>query len=165
VYVLDATPLIYLAKAGSLDVLDGFDVVTTEGVHEEVVVDGKKAEAHDARRVERYGVEVRETPDSEVYRRLSGSEKLSNVDAEVPGFAHAEDATAVMDERRGRTVAKVEGIDVRGTAFLLLRSVKNGEKTAEEARVVLDGMVDAGWYCSTSFYSDILGKLDEITGE
>jgi len=84
------------------------------------------------------------------------------VDAEVLALAHTEDATAVMDEKIGRTVAKVEGIDVRGTAFLLLRSVKNGEKTAEEARGILDGMVDAGWYCSTSFYSDILDKLDEI---
>ena len=161
-YVLDATSLIYLAKAESLGVLDGFDVVTTEGVHGEVVVDGVKAEAPDARRVERYGVEVREAPDSEVYRRLSDSDKLSDVDAEVLALAHTEDATAVMDEKRGRTVAKVEGVDVRGTAFLLLRSVKNGEKTAEEAREILDGMVDAGWYCSTSFYSDILGKLDEI---
>jgi len=162
VYVLDATPLIYLAKTESLDVLGGFDVVTTEGVHEEVVVDGKEAEAPDARRVERYTVEVREAPDNEIYHPLSDSEKLSDVDAEVLALAHTEDATAVMDEKIGRTVAKVEGIDVRGTAFLLLRSVKNGEKTAEEARGILDGMVDAGWYCSTSFYSDILDKLDEI---
>jgi len=162
VYVLDATPLIYLAKAESLDVFDSFEVVTTEGVHEEVVVDGKEAEAPDARRVERYEVSVQEAPNDETYRRLSNSGKLSDVDAEVLALANSEDATAVMDEKRGRTVAKVEGINVRGTAFLLLRSVKNGEKTAEEAREILDEMVDAGWYCSTSFYAGILDKLDEM---
>jgi predicted nucleic acid-binding protein len=67
-----------------------------------------------------------------------------------------------MDEKRGRTVAEVEDIDVRGTAFLLLRSVKNGQKASEEAEEILDDMIDSGWYCSTSFYSKILDKLDEL---
>jgi len=162
VYVLDSAPLIYLAKAEALDVLDGFRVVTTEGVYEEVVVIGKEKEKPDARRVEKYDLEVRDAPDDDKYRRLSDTEKLSDVDAEVLVLASSEDATAVMDEKRGRTVARVEGIEVRGTAFLLLRSVKNGEKTAEEAKTILDEMLGSGWYCSTSFYRNILDKLDEI---
>jgi predicted nucleic acid-binding protein len=162
VYVLDATPLIYLAKAESLDVLDGFEVVTTEGVYDEVVVRGKENEAPDARRIEKYEIEVREAPKNETYERLSETDRLSEVDAEVLAFADSEDAIAVMDEKRGRTVAEVEGIDVRGTAFLLLRSVKNGRKKSEEAEEILDDMIDSGWYCSTSFYSKVLDKLDEL---
>jgi predicted nucleic acid-binding protein len=162
VYVLDATPLIYLAKTESLDVLDGFDVVTTGGVHEEVVVDGKKAEVPDARRVERYGIESKEAPNNEIYQLLSQADSLSKVDAGVLALALKHDATAVMDEKRGRTVAQAEGIDVRGTAFLLLRSVKNGDKTPDEAEVILDDMVDAGWYCSISFYAKIIDKLEEM---
>jgi predicted nucleic acid-binding protein len=162
VYVLDATPLIYLAKADSLDVLDGFEVVTTEGVYEEVVFQGKETEAPDARRVEKYGIEVREPPENETYQRLSETDCLSEVDAEVLAFADSEDATAVMDEKRGRTVAEVEDIEVRGTVFLLLRSVKDSQRTPEEAEEILDEMVDAGWYCSTSFYSKILDKLDRL---
>lgn len=125
---------------------------------------GKEVEAPDARRVERYGIEVKEAPDNETYRRLSETDRLSDADSEVLALSEAENATAVMDEKIGRKVARVEGIDVRGTALLLLRSVKNGEKTSDEARETLDGMVDAGWYCPTSFYAKILDRLDDIEG-
>jgi hypothetical protein len=48
---------------------------------------------------------------------------------------------------------------------LLLSSVKSGENGAEEARETLDRMVDAGWYCSTSFYAKILERLEKLEGE
>jgi len=161
-YVLDATPLIYLAKAESLDVLDGFDTVTTQGVYDEVVVRGKHADAPDARRVETYDPEVVEAPWNETYKRISEDGGLIDTDAGVLALADAEDGTAVMDEKRGRTVAEVEGIELRGTAYLLLSSVKSGEKGTEEARETLDRMVDAGWYCSTSFYAKILKRLEDL---
>lgn len=164
-YVLDATPLIYLAKAESLDVLDAFDTVTTQGVYDEVVVRGKRADAPDARRIETHDPEVVEVPRNETYERISEDDGLSDTDAGVLALADAKDGTAVMDEKRGRTVAKVEGIDVRGTAYLLLSSVKSGENGAEEARETLDRMVDSGWYCSTSFYAKILERLEKLEGE
>lgn len=162
-YVADATPLIYLAKAEALDVLDGLDVVTTEGVHREVVVAGKEADAPDARRVERYGVEAVPAPESALHERLAESDGLSAVDAGVLALADDRDATALVDDRRARTVAEVEGIDVRGTAYLLLSAVDRGEKDGDEARAILDEMVDAGWYCSTSFYAKIRDRLDEVS--
>jgi predicted nucleic acid-binding protein len=161
-YVLDATPLIYLAKADALGVLDGFETVTTQAVYDEVVVRGKEAEAPDARRIERYDPEVTESPRNETYSRLSDTDRLSDADAGVLALADKKGATAVMDEKRGRTVAEVEGIDVRGTAYLLLNSVKEDATETDEAKEILDDMVDSGWYCSTSFYSDILDKLDEM---
>lgn len=163
-YVLDATPLIYLAKADGLGVLDGFETVTTQAVYDEVVVRGKEAEAPDARRIERYDPEVTDAPRNETYRRLSDTDRLSDADAGVLALADERDVTAVMDEKRGRTVAEVEGIDVCGTAYLLLKSVKEDATEADEAKDILDKMVDSGWYCSTSFYSDILDKLDELRG-
>jgi predicted nucleic acid-binding protein len=164
VYVLDATPLIYLAKAEALEVLDGFEVVTTLRVHDEVVIRGREAGAPDARRVERYGPSVVEAPENEIYERLSDVPGLSDADASVLALADEKDATAVMDEKRGRNVAEVESIDVRGTAYLLLVAVKNDERelSAEDAREILDTMVEAGWYCSTSFYAKTVRKIDEL---
>jgi predicted nucleic acid-binding protein len=81
---------------------------------------------------------VREATRNDIYRQLSKASDLSEVDAEVLALADAEDATAVIDERRGRTVPEVEGIDVRGTAFLLLSSVEEVGITAEKGR-------DLGW--------------------
>jgi predicted nucleic acid-binding protein len=167
VYVLDATPLIYLAKADALEVLDGFEVVTTKSVYDEVVVRGKDAGAPDARRVGRYDLDVVEAPDNETYERLTDVPGLSDADASVLALADDEDGTAAMDEKRGRNVAEVENIDVRGTAYLLLVAVKKDEHelSAEDAREILDAMVDAGWYCSTSFYAKIVSRLEELGRE
>jgi len=162
VYVLDATPLIYLGKTEALGLLDSFEVVTTRKVHDEVVRRGKEAGASDARRVERYDLNVVEAPENETHERLSDAPGLSDADVSVLVIADARDATAVMDEKRGRTVADAEGIEVRGTAYLLLTAVKEGEITAEEGQEVLDAMVESGWYCSTSFYAKIVGKLKEL---
>jgi len=162
VYVLDATPLIYLGKMDALEVLDGFDVVTTRKVYDEVVTCGKEAGAPDARRVEKYDLNIVEAPENETHERLTDAPGLSDADASVLALVDERNATAVMDEKRGRSVADAEGIGVRGTAFLLLSAVKQDELTADRAREILDGMVDAGWYCSTSFYSKIVRKLEEL---
>lgn len=161
-YVLDATPLIYLAKADALGVLDGFEVVTTQEVHEEVVTHGKEAGAPDARRVERYEPNVVEAPENETHERLADVPGLSAADASVLALADERGETAVMDEKRGRSIAEAEGIDVRGTAFLLLSAVKRNELSADEARELLDVMVKEGWYCSTSFYAEVVGRLEEL---
>ena len=121
-YVLDATPLIYLGKADALGTVDGFEVVTTGKVYDEVVRRGKEAGASDARRVKKYDLNVVKVPDNETYERLSDAPGLSDADAGVLALADEEDATAVMDEKRGRSVADAEGIEVRGTAYLLLTS-------------------------------------------
>lgn len=161
-YVADATPLIYLGKADALDILDGFDVVTTEGVYREVVEEGKRAEEPDARRVESYGIEAREPPANDLYRRLPDSAGVSDVDVEVLALADHLDATALVDDRRMRKVAEVEDVPVRGTAYLLVRSIERCDVSGDGAREVLDDMVDSGWYCSTSFYSKITKRIDDV---
>lgn len=70
-----------------------------------------------------------------------------------------------MDEAYGRDVAAVEGIETRGAAYLLLTPVRNGEITADVARETLDGMLDAGWYCSPDLYANLVGKLQKLQGE
>lgn len=114
---------------------------------------GKEAGAPDARRVESYDLNVVEAPENETYERLTDAPGLSDADASVLALTDSRDATAVVDEKRGRSVADVEGIDVRGTAFLLLRAVKDDVITAEYGRETLDSMVESGWYCSTSSHA------------
>jgi predicted nucleic acid-binding protein len=68
-----------------------------------------------------------------------------------------------MDEAAGRTAVSVENIDTRGTAFLVLRRVKEGKISAATARETIDSMIDAGWYCAPDLYADILGTLDDLS--
>lgn len=166
-YVFDASPLIVLATAERLALLERVPEPTlTERVYEEVVEAGLAHGYADARRVER-AVEdglltLRSVEESDLFGRLSDAEGLSDADASVLALAAETDATAVVDEAVGRDLAAAAGIDARGTAYLVLSLVHDGALTADEGRQVVDDLVEAGWYCSTDLYRRIQRKLDEM---
>lgn len=170
-WVFDATPLIYLGAVDRLPLLADLDepCLVPERVYHEVVTRGLEEGYPDARRIER-GIEeglleVVTVEDSNTFDRLGENPSLSGADAAVLACAAERDATAVMDEAYGRDVAAVEGIGTRGTAYLLVLLAKRGEITAETARETLDGMLDAGWYCSPDLYATLVGTLEELQGE
>jgi predicted nucleic acid-binding protein len=167
-YVFDATPLIYLATVGRLDLVENLPascVVPTE-VYDEVVTRGLEEDHADARRIERAiedGIlETVSVPESDTFDRLRGNERLSTADAAVLAFADATDGPAVVDEQYGRDVADTEGIATRGTAYLVLWLLREGCITAMEATETVDAMLDAGWYCSPDLYASIRRTIDEL---
>jgi predicted nucleic acid-binding protein len=167
-WVFDATPLIYLAKVDRLTLVEDLEAscVIPERVYEEVVVTGLKDGFPDARRIERHVdtgqfdvVSVETTP---LLSRLQTNDSLSDADAAVLACADAHNGVAVMDETYGRDVAAAEGITTRGTAYLVLKLTNQGAITVEEARTVIDAMIDAGWYCAPDVYTKIVQKLEAL---
>ena len=68
-----------------------------------------------------------------------------------------------MDETYGRDVASTEGIETRGTVYLVLSLAKRGVVCPERARMVVNAMVDAGWYCSTATDSKIVRTIKAVS--
>lgn len=169
-WVFDATPLVYLATADRLSLLEHLDdpCLVPERVYHEVVTRGLEEGYPDARRVERAvedGLfEVVAVEGTDTFERLRENPNLSGADAAVLACAAERDARAVMDEAYGRDVAAVEGIETRGTAYVLPSLVKRDLIAAEVARETLDEMLDAGWYCSPDLYATLVGKLEELRG-
>ena len=169
-WVFDATALIYLAKVDRLTLVQHFEesCVIPERVYAEVVEDGLEEGYPDARRIERSVdaemfdvISVEVTP---MLSRLKTNDSLSDADAAVLACADAHDGVAVMDETYGRDVASAEGITTRGTAYLILKLTKEGAIGADEARTVIDAMIDNGWYCAPDVYSRIIQKLESLAG-
>jgi len=169
--VLDATPLIYLGKAKSLDVLAKTDekLVVPGRVYNEVVGDGMKQGYPDAKRINkryREGLFEQQTYEKgERFESLRADTKLTPADTATLLLADELNGTAVMDENHGRNIADIENIETRGTAYLLLSLVRDDKIPADEARETIDEMVDAGWHCSHSLYSKVLRKLEELRSE
>ena len=169
-WVLDATPLIYLAKAERLDVIETLDEprVVPEAVYREVVTTGVERGYDDARRIERtvedglVDVVAVETDNSPVATRLARHPGLSDADVAVLACAKARDAIAVMDESAGRSAAEVEDIETRGTAYLVLAAAKDGALSTEEGRDAVDAMINHGWYVAPDVYAKIVGKLESL---
>lgn len=166
-YVFDATPLIYLAKADRLALVEHLptDCTMPERVFEEVVTAGIEAGHPDARRIERL-VEREVIParpvDGRAFDRLRGNENLSDADAAVLALAAEVDGVAVVDDGYARAVADSEGIETRGTAYLVLRLLDDGVIDADEARDTIHAMLNAGWYLAPDLYARIRERIEEL---
>ena len=167
-WVFDATPLIYLARVDRLALVQQLDAscVIPERVYEEVVGTGREQCYPDARRIERSvdadRSDIVSVATSALLTRLQDNSNLSDADVAVLACADAHDGVAVMDETYGRDVAAAEGITTRGTAYLVLKLASEGTISVDDARTVIDAMIDEGWYCAPDVYAKIIQKLDSL---
>lgn len=165
-WIFDATPVIYLAKSQQFDIIESRSrrCGIPEPVKNEVVTDGIAAGYPDARVIERRitdgTISVVSVPETDAHSRLLEYPGLSCADAAVLACAEAFDGVAVMDESAGRSVATVESILTRGTAYLVLDAVKRGDISKKTARTTIDTMIEAGWYCAPDMYAKICQKLE-----
>ncbi len=132
----------------------------------QVVETGLEQGYPDARRIERSVdadrfdiVSVETTP---LLSRLQDNSNLSDADVAVLTCADAHDGVAVMDETYGRDVAAAEGITTRGTAYLVLKLASEGAISVDDARTMIDAMIDEGWYCAPDVYTKIIQKLESL---
>jgi len=167
-WVFDATPLIYLAKVDRLALVQHLEAscVLPERVHEEVIETGLEQGYPDVRRIERSvdadRFDIVSVETSPLLSRLQDNSNLSDADVAVLACADAHDGVAVMDETYGRDVAAAEGITTRGTAYLVLKLASEGTISVDDARTVIDAMIDEGWYCAPDVYAKIVQKLDSL---
>ena len=168
-WVFDATPLIYLAKVERLALVEALEAscVIPERVYEEVVATGLEAGYPDARRIDRQvdagRFEVVAVEATRISARLGENRNLSDADIAVLACAGAHDGIAVMDEAYGRDVAAAEGITTRGTAFLVLTFTNQGAISGDDARTIIDAMIDEGWYCAPDVYVTIVQRIESIS--
>ena len=167
-WVFDATPLIYLAKVDQLTFVEHLDAscVIPERVYTEVVETGLDQGYPDARRIERSvdanRFDIVTVEPTSLLSRLQTNDTLSDADVAVLACAAAHDGVAVMDETYGRDVAAAEGTTTRGTAYLVLKLASEGPISVDDARTVIDAMIDEGWYCAPDVYAKIVQKLESL---
>ncbi|UTF55575.1 DUF3368 domain-containing protein [Natronosalvus rutilus] len=167
-WVFDATPLIYLAKVNQLQLVSTLEgqCYLPQQIHSEVVTIGLEEGYTDARRIEQCTdtglFEVISVDDSQLVARLQQNPNVSDADVAVLGCAASRDAIAVMDEAYGRTAAEIEGIETRGTAYIVLLCAKQGHITVSEGRETIDSMIEEGWYCAPDLYTKLVRKLESF---
>lgn len=167
-WVFDATPLIYLAKVNQLQLVSTLDgqCYVPQQVYSEVVETGLEEGYADARRIEHCidagCFDMVTVADTQLTTRLQQNPTLSDADVAVLGCAGSRDAIAVLDESAGRNAADVEGIETRGTAYIVLSRAKQGHISPSQARETIDSMIDAGWYCTPELYTRLVRTLESF---
>ncbi len=168
--VLNASPIIYLCKAGIAGKLRGlepsFRLLTSDEVYEEVYTKGIKkgvSETSVLRELFDEGIiEVESPPEgsSKRMKELSKSAGIHPGEASVISYALALNATAIIDDKRAREVARVLTVSLSGTPGLIIEMVRQRIISKEDARRALEKMVNEGWYCSAKLFSSIMKTID-----
>jgi predicted nucleic acid-binding protein len=157
--VADTGPLIALAKIDQLDLLRHFykKISIPETVFAEATQD---LSWHDASRihvfVEQY-VEVALDKDSGIVKELFM--RLDAGESQALALADAMNCPVLLDERRGRTVAKQMNISIVGTVGLLVKAKQEG--LIVELRKYLIEMTEHGYRLSPALIQQALKVVGE----
>ena len=149
--VLDATPLIYLTKAGLSRILEELkeEKITSPQVKREVVDEGKNRGVPDAIILEKMFQNkvftIKEPRDKEFLERLLKTRGLHVTDAEVLAIAKELHGTAIVDDAVTRKTARIYGIAYAGKPYILKRAIKQRLITKERAKQAIKDMVSEGW--------------------
>jgi uncharacterized protein len=164
--VSNATPLIYLAKAGRLDLLRKVfsEVLIPEEVKIEVVDRGKLLGEKDAyvveKAIEEGWLKVLETESAKVPIRLDKGEEAALSLAKKMKVKEV-----LLDELSARSAAKLMDLVPRGTVFVLLKAVEKKEINFDDFVEALDQMISKGFRLKEEVYLEALKQAKRIAAE
>ncbi|TXT56948.1 MAG: hypothetical protein BAJATHORv1_20546 [Candidatus Thorarchaeota archaeon] len=163
--VSNASPLIYLAKAGRLHLLHDLyrEVLIPDEVFRETCMRQNTADSVPIRSAIDDGwIKVREldTGDAQILSTRAG------IDAgEAAAILLAKETRLVLliDDKMGRSAAEILDIRCLGSVGVLLQTLHQEIVGLTEFKMVLDKMIDVGFYLDTKVYSKVLRVAEEIS--
>jgi len=163
----------WLSKAGRLGLLRSLygRVIVPEEVYRETVERGLAEGFADAlvikEAVEEGWVEVSapSEADGRIWRRMV--ERASEIhagEAQAITMARRMGLRVLMDEASGRALAEGLGIRVNGTVHVILKALREGRLTREEARDTMLRLVEKGFRVEPKLLSRILRAIEMDRG-
>ncbi|MEX2707164.1 MAG: hypothetical protein Q6352_018190 [Candidatus Freyrarchaeum guaymaensis] len=164
--VTNSGPLIHLARAGLLKLIELYETVMPTEVKHEVITIGKEHGYGDALQVEdaiRAGLlkVVRVKPDRE-FLKLASYAGIHKAETKVIHYALEKGATALLDDEAARSFARSIGVKVRGSLGLLIEGLKQNKISPQKALEGLDKLSEI-MYLSSDIYKEVLSKIKELT--
>lgn len=161
IVVADTTPLISLMKIGHLDLINQLfgEVLIPKAVFEELVSNIKFRE--ESRLIQECSyiktVNVTDTQAVELLRRSSGLDAGESESIVLSDLENA--AFLLMDEVKGRQVAKQMGIRLMGTIGILLAAYKDQLLSGEDIFNCIEILKTTGRHISAKLYEQLIEKI------
>ncbi|MGB2728998.1 MAG: hypothetical protein WBD09_11115 [Halobacteriota archaeon] len=157
---IDSSPLIHLSNIGRLDILESYELITTESVREEVIVEGKAGVSRLKELFKRVEVIKLSGEDIDTASSIAKSEDVHQADAELLLLAKMRNCTLLTNDRALVLLARSLGIKVWWVTTLILNLVKAGRLSKEEGKDILDDLIMSGMKIETSVYIRILREIE-----
>ena len=159
--IFDATPLIYLTRAGLASLIEAIPTrkFAARSVFREVAERGKAKGLVDAlalaRLFEAGAITIADASDTVLLKSLARTRGLEEPDAETLAIAKERDYRAVLDDLLARKVARTIGVDFVGTPHVIVLGIRQSLLIKEEGLNAVDRMIEAGWRCGPELYREI----------
>jgi predicted nucleic acid-binding protein len=172
--VFDSTPLIYLTKSSLAEFLKAISQpkFTTASVFEEVVREGKRKRAPEASLLEtlfeKEIIRVHKISDKgylnyvKEMAAVNEMHPLHEAEAEVLCLTKELNGVAVADDKLARSVARILGIELHGTGYILGKIFATGKIKKETIIEKVKEMRESGWYVSAEDYLKIIDYLKNL---
>ena len=163
VIVSNATPLIYLARIGRLDLLKTLfrEIHIPKEVKEEVIDNGKllgKKDAYIIEQAVKIGWIIVEKP-----KMLETHIELHEGEASAIALATQLKAEWVLlDESKARTAAKLLGNMPLGTVGVLLLALQKKKITYEEFLASLESLIKEGFRLGSDVFAEIVSSAEKF---
>ena len=145
--VSNATPLIYLAKIGRLNLLEEiFDAILIPNkVFSEVVVKGKEKGYHDAFLVEAF-IEKKFILKKKVEIKKLRNMPIGRGELETIELAAKEGIKNVLiDEAKARRIARLHNLKPKGTLWVLTKAFEKGLLSKDELNNSIQELIKSGY--------------------
>lgn len=163
IVVSDTTPLISLMKIEHLDLVHQLfgEIQIPEAVYSELV--SNRRFSKESKMIQESAfikkVAVRDSKAVELLRRSTG---LDAGESEAIILSDVNKADVLlMDESRGRNVARRMGIQLMGTIGILIIAYEDGKLSQEDVLKCVDVLKHNGRHIGTKLYEQLLQKLYE----
>ncbi len=172
--VFDSTPLIYLTKSSLAGLLKEVSQpkFTTASVFEEVVRQGKKKKAPEASLLETLFkeeiIKIHNISNKgylnyvKEMATVSEMQPLHEAEAEVLCLTKELNGVAIADEQVARSVARILGIELHGSGYILGKIFATGKINKEKLIEKVKEMRESGWYVSAEDYLKIIDYLKNL---
>ena len=163
--VSNANPLIYLAKANKLKLIEKLlnEVFIPEAVFQEVVIEGKRLAEKDAYRIEK-AINDGWLKVKKVRTSLSFDISMHSGEIEVISLAKQEQIkTVLVDDGKARSVAELADLEPVGTLAILLQAVKNRMMDFDEFLSTLEEIIHCGFYLRDEVYIKVVRTARELS--
>ncbi len=163
--VSNANPLIYLAKANKLKLIEKLlnEVFIPEAVFQEVVIEGKRLAEKDAYRIEK-AINDGWLKVKKVRTSLSFDISLHSGEIEVISLAKQEQIkTVLVDDGKARSVAELADLEPVGTLAILLQAVKSRMMDFDEFLSILEEIIHCGFYLRDEVYIKVVRTARELS--
>jgi len=172
--VFDSTPLIYLTKSSLAQLLKDISTqkFTTTSVFEEVVREGKKKKAPEASLLETLFkeeiIKVHSISNKKYLNYVkemaaeSEMQPLHEAEAEVLCLTKELNGIAIADDQVARSVARILGIELHGTGYVLGKIFATGKIDKEKLIEKVKEIRGSGWYVSAEDYLKIIDYLNSL---